>query len=164
MFKANPFDDIEVASDKMRTFIIELPKIDLSEASVDDMFSVWMYFLKNPELIPGEFLEKVPEVSEALEELKVMSADDELREEYENHMRAENDRINREANAKAEGLAKGKREAAIALLVEGLQVDMISRCTGLSIEDVDNLRKCCECSRIFSMGSVELKWCMCSLC
>jgi predicted transposase/invertase (TIGR01784 family) len=76
MFKANPFDDVEVASEKMRTFIIELPKIDLSEASVNDVFSVWMYFLKNPELIPGEFLEKVPEVNEALEELKVISADE----------------------------------------------------------------------------------------
>jgi predicted transposase/invertase (TIGR01784 family) len=156
MFKANPFDDVEVASEKMRTFIIELPKIDLKEASVNDVFLVWMYFLKKPELIPFEFLEKVPEVNEALEELKVMSADERMRQEYENHIRAENDRINREANAKAEGLvegeakgkaegeAKGKaekaRETAIAMLARGLEVDIVSQCTGLSVEDVDKLK------------------------
>jgi predicted transposase/invertase (TIGR01784 family) len=77
MFKANPFDDIEIASEKTRLFIIELPKIDNKKASLDDLFSVWMFFLKNPELIPEEFVEKVPEVHEALEELKVLSADDE---------------------------------------------------------------------------------------
>jgi predicted transposase/invertase (TIGR01784 family) len=144
MFKSNPFDDVEIASEKIRTFIIELPKIDLKEASVNDVFSVWMYFLKNPELIPGEFLEKVPEVNEALEELKVMSADKDVRREYANYRRAQDDRINRETNVKAagkaeglaEGKAEGKKETARSMLAEGISPEVVTRCTKLSIEEV----------------------------
>jgi predicted transposase/invertase (TIGR01784 family) len=64
--------------------------------------------------------------------------------EYANYRRAQDDRINRETNVKAAGKAEGEtkkaREAAVAMLAEGLQVDMISRCTGLSVEDVEKLK------------------------
>jgi hypothetical protein len=58
-------------SEKTRIFILELPKIDVKKATLNDMFSVWMYFLKNPELIPEEFVKRVPEVKEALEDKKL---------------------------------------------------------------------------------------------
>jgi predicted transposase/invertase (TIGR01784 family) len=121
MFKANPFDDIEIASEKTRVFIIELPKVNLKHASVNDMFSVWMYFLKNPELIPSEFLTKVPEVNEALEELKLLSANEEFRTQYRAHIKAQNDRISREANAEARGKEEGKQEGIALGKEEGKQ-------------------------------------------
>ena len=62
------------------------------------------------ELIPDEFIQKVPEVHEALEELKVMSMDDEFRAAYNAHIKAQNDRRSREANSRAEGKAEGKEE------------------------------------------------------
>jgi hypothetical protein len=37
----------------------------------------------------------------------------------------------------AEGEAKGKRETAIAMLSKGIQADIVSQCTGLSIEEVN---------------------------
>jgi predicted transposase/invertase (TIGR01784 family) len=156
MFKANPLDGIEIASEKTRIFIIELPKIDLRKASLNDMFSVWMYFLKNPELIPSEFITKVPEVNEALEELKLLSANEEFRIQYRAHIKAQNDRISREANAEARGRAegiaigeergeargelKGKREMAIGLLKSGVDVNIIAQTSGLSIEEIESLK------------------------
>jgi predicted transposase/invertase (TIGR01784 family) len=156
MFKANPLDGIEIASEKTRIFIIELPKIDLRKASLNDMFSVWMYFLKNPELIPEEFITKVPEVHEALEELKLLSANKEFRAEYNAHLKAQNDRRSREANAeargKAEGIAigeergeargklKGKRETALNAIKMGLSVEQAAQLTGLSLQEIEKLK------------------------
>jgi predicted transposase/invertase (TIGR01784 family) len=152
MFKANPFDDVEIASEKTRVFIIELPKINLKKASINDMFSVWMFFLKNPELIPDEFVTKVPEVHEALEELKVMSMNDEFRRAYNAHIKAENDRRSREANAEARGIAEGeargeargelknKRETALKLLGKGMDLEDVAEVTGLPIKEVESLK------------------------
>jgi hypothetical protein len=45
-------------------------------------------FLKNPELVPSEFLIKVPEVNETLNELKVMRADEYFKIQYDaRHLR-----------------------------------------------------------------------------
>jgi predicted transposase/invertase (TIGR01784 family) len=161
MFKGNSLDGIEVASEKTRIFIIELPKIDLKKAALSDMFSVWMYFLKNPELIPEEFVKKVPEVKEALEELKMLSLDEEFRASYNAHMKAQNDSRSRETSAKVEGIAIGKeegkvegiaigeergkiekaREAAQKMLKKGVALVDISEFTGLPIKEIESLRK-----------------------
>jgi predicted transposase/invertase (TIGR01784 family) len=141
MFKATPLDGIEVAGEKTRIFIIELPKVDLKKASINDMFSVWMFFLKNPELIPDEFITKIPEVQEALEELKVMSMNDEFRAAYNAHVKAQNDRRSREANAKAEGVAQEKKETALKLLSKGMETKDIAEVTGFSEQEIKNLRE-----------------------
>jgi predicted transposase/invertase (TIGR01784 family) len=110
-----------------------------------------MFFLKNPELIPDEFLQKVPEVHEALEELKVMSMNKEFRAAYNAHVKAQNDRRSREANARAEGEAKGiaigeergreeKRKMAVGLLQSGVDINIISRTSGLSVEEIKSLK------------------------
>jgi predicted transposase/invertase (TIGR01784 family) len=152
VFKANPLDSIEIASEKTRIFIIELPKIDLRKASLNDLFSVWMYFLKNPELIPEEFITKVPEVHEVLEELKLLSADKEFRAAYSAHLKAQNDRISRETNAEARGRAegiaigeaKGKKEKdgeiALGMLKKGNSIEDIADLTNLSIEEINFLK------------------------
>jgi predicted transposase/invertase (TIGR01784 family) len=148
MFKANHIDGIEIASEKTRIFVIELPKISLKHASVNDLFSVWMFFLKNPELIPDEFIKKVPEVHEALEELKVMSMDKEFRIQYNAHLKAQNDRRSREANAEEKGRTEGvaigaareKRELALRMLKKGSSIEDIADLTELSIEEIESLK------------------------
>jgi predicted transposase/invertase (TIGR01784 family) len=107
-----------------------------------------MYFLKNPELIPSEFLNKVPEVNEALEELKTMSLNKEFRAQYNAHIKAQNDRRSREANAKNEGIAIGEergerkrdREIALKMLKKGNSIEDIADLTGLSIEEINSLK------------------------
>ena len=144
MFKANHLDGIEIASEKTRIFVIELPKVDLRKATIKDMFSVWMFFLKNPELIPEEFIKEVPEVHEAFEELKVMSMNKEFRAAYNAHVKAQNDRRSREANAEARGREEGRmgrdREIALKMLKKSDSIDDIVDLTGLSIEEINSLK------------------------
>jgi predicted transposase/invertase (TIGR01784 family) len=107
MFKKTPLDEIDVASEKTRIFIIELPKVDLKQANIKDMFLIWMYFLKNPELIPEEFVTKVSEVKEAVDELKYLSGDKEFRLECRARVKRKNSITSRMTRAEQEGMEKG---------------------------------------------------------
>ena len=87
MYKDNGVDPIEIASEKMRQFIIELTKLEATpKRFLNDMFTVWMQFIRDPNSIPPEFL-NIPEVKEAMDELTHMSADPETRAEYDAKIR-----------------------------------------------------------------------------
>lgn len=125
MFKANGIDPIEVASEKMRKFIIELTKLDLTPKSfVSDMFSIWMQFIKDPASIPDEFL-SIPEINEAMKELQYVSHDKEAREEYNARQREIFDFNAAQTVAtkkgRAEGMEKGLAEGLEKGLAEGLE-------------------------------------------
>ena len=144
MYKANDLEPVEVASEKMRKFIIELTKIEMIPKSyVSDMFSIWMQFIKDPESIPPEFL-KIPEVKEAMDELQYVSQDKALRAEYEARLREISDFNAGIANARREEREKAKAEkieSAMRLLAMGLSVDQISKALGFSIEEVNEIKK-----------------------
>lgn len=159
MYKDNEKDPVEIATDKFRTFIIELEKIEFKHAHRADMFSVWMMFIKNPESIPQEFL-SIPEVKEAMDELTFLSHDKEFREEYEARQKLINDEYAALAIAEqlgekrgiekgiaegeAIGLEKGAtakaKETAINLLKIGLSIEQISQATGLSINELEDIQ------------------------
>ena len=44
------------------------------------------------------------------------------------------------AEGKAEGMTKGRAEIAQGLLKEGISIEVISKTTGLSIEEIERLR------------------------
>ena len=142
MYKDNGVDPIEIASEKMRQFIIELTKLEATpKRFVNNMFEVWIRFIRDPETIPAEFL-NIPEVKEAMDRLTYMSSDPEIRAEYKARIREMN-RIRAGQTVKyKEGLAKGANEKAIEvakkMLSMGLSVEQISEATGLP---PDNVRK-----------------------
>jgi predicted transposase/invertase (TIGR01784 family) len=92
-------------------------------------------------------------------ELRRLSSDRTARALYEAELRAENDRIADNASAMKEGVAKGiregiskgmmkgmmkginkgKMETALAMLIEGLPLSLIARCTGLTIDEIRKL-------------------------
>lgn len=149
MYKDNGVDPIEIASEKMRQFIIELTKLEvMPKRFLNDMFTVWMQFIKDPKSIPPEFL-KIAEVKEAMDELTYMSADPETRAEYDARIREMN-RIYASQTVKyKEGLAKGREEGerrkaietARNLLKMGLSAEQISQATGLSLDEIKELQK-----------------------
>ena len=74
MYKENGIDPIEIASEKMRQFIIELRKLDQTPSKIlNQEFKSWMKFILSPDKIDAEAL-KIPELKEAQEELMKMSA------------------------------------------------------------------------------------------
>jgi predicted transposase/invertase (TIGR01784 family) len=143
MYKASEKDPIEIATSKFRTFIIELSKIEFKSLHHADMFFVWMMFVKHPEMIPEEFL-SIPEVGEAMSELERLSRNKEFRAEYEARQRLINDERAAISVAKSDGLREGelnaRRETAINLLSMGMDVEQISKATGLPIPDIESLR------------------------
>ena len=144
MYKDNGVDPIEIASEKMRQFIIELTKLEATpKRFVNDMFEVWIRFIRDPETIPEEFL-NIPEVREAMDRLTYMSADPEIRAEYKARIREMNRiRAGQTTVKYKEGLVKGKAEGKIEvandLLKMGLSIEQISEVTELSIDDVRKL-------------------------
>lgn len=91
MYKDNGVDGVEIASEKLRHFVIELTKLEMTpKRFLNDMFTVWMRFIKDPASIPPEFL-NIPEVKEAMDELTVMSMDPKTRDEYNYRLKELND-------------------------------------------------------------------------
>ena len=88
------------------------------------------------------------EISKAMERLKYLSADDKIRAIADLRQRDLNDRISERNAAKAEDReeerAKAdaeKRESARKTLVDGLSIEMVSNYSGLSIEEINEIKK-----------------------
>jgi predicted transposase/invertase (TIGR01784 family) len=166
MFEPDGFDPAEVASDKFRTIIIELPKIKLDDTIIertDDMFYLWTAFIKDPGSIPESVSNRVKIIGEAMTELKKLKNDDNFIEEYWLHQKAIDDynsamslaiRRGREEGMEKgreegitvgmekgieKGMEKGKIETALAMLKESMPVGVIAKCTGLSPEEITRL-------------------------
>jgi predicted transposase/invertase (TIGR01784 family) len=148
MYKSNEKEAVEIVTEKYRTFIIELSKIEYKNIHRADMFSVWMMFIKHPEEIPEEFL-SIPEVGEAMEELNYLSQDDKFRGEYEARQKIINDEnsaitVAREkgiAEGKKEGIVEGKKETAVKLLCRRMSIEDIVEITGLRGEELRDCEK-----------------------
>jgi predicted transposase/invertase (TIGR01784 family) len=151
MFKKTPLDAPEIASDKSRIIVVELPKVEIRQASISDLFKVWVYFLRNPEKIPAEFL-TIPEVEEAMRELEYVSHDPEMRQAYNDYTKWQNDQINARSHAynkgrnegrnegRSEGRSEGMREAAVRMFSKGIDINDISEVTGLSSSEIEALK------------------------
>ena len=156
MFEQNKIDPIEVATDMQRIFIIELSKLEKYEAdNVGDMFKKWMEFLKDPLNVPDEYLED-KEMNEAMEYLKYLSQDDESRSDY-NYRQLQLSDVNSGMTehykkglreGKEEGLREGEKkgenkkaiEMAKKMLSDGMSMDIITKYSGLSIEEIEKLK------------------------
>lgn len=72
-------DEYQIITDKLRIFFVELQKFHPQHVDRKNMLDVWMAFLKNP---LNDDIQDVPEVREALDALKAISADENERETY----------------------------------------------------------------------------------
>lgn len=159
MFKATQYEPIEIASEKYRLLIVELPKLDDYEPeSVGQMFKPWMSFIKDPQHMPDEYL-KIKELQDAVEELNYLSHDSQTRADYVYRMKEINDVINAKSESYADGkeaglkegkeaglkegeeigVKKGAQEAALNALSLGLSIDMASKISGLTEEEIRRL-------------------------
>ena len=112
-------------------------------ADMHDLLTGWLSFLKNPVFMDESFLE-VPEVHDAMDTLKYMSADDDARAIADLRQRTINDKNSEITVARNEGLVEGElkkaRESAVNLLSIGLGIKQISAATGLPIFEIESLK------------------------
>ena len=140
----------EELTDTMELHFIEIPKLrKLKNAEeISDMLEAWITFIQSP---TSEVINKLEmtndEIKEAKEELLRLSADDKERERYEKRQESLLEQNSLLANAERKGIAKGIKEGAknkeleIAKnLLDILDDNTISEKTGLSLEEVRQLR------------------------
>ncbi|MDR3078482.1 MAG: Rpn family recombination-promoting nuclease/putative transposase [Rickettsiales bacterium] len=80
-------DPMKIGTRKSRIFILELPKISYSVENLSniekDPLQLWMTFIKKPEIISEDIISRIPEIGEAMAELKRLSSDRTARALYE---------------------------------------------------------------------------------
>ncbi|MDR1425732.1 MAG: Rpn family recombination-promoting nuclease/putative transposase [Rickettsiales bacterium] len=149
---ANDIDPMKVGTKKFRILMLELKKITYTIGNIKmehmDMLRLWMTFIKHPETIPEDIINQVPEIGEAMAELKKISGDKNFRIQYDAYLMAKNDRIADETTATRRGMEKGiekglkrgeegkAKKIALSMLKKGLSQNIVVECTGLSEEEV----------------------------
>lgn len=151
-YRFKEIDTHEKLTDVLEVHFIEIPKLP-KNLDATDMLVAWTEFLINPESEIVRSLEmNIEEIREAKDELVKMSNDSEQRQIYEMRAKILKDKISalNEAERKgiekgiSQGRAEGERNMAIQIaknLLDVLDNEMIAKKTGLTGEEVEDLRK-----------------------
>ena len=150
----------EELTDVMELHFIELKKMkDVNRVEeVKTKLEAWLYFINQPDSELVQELEKVEvEIKEAKAELVRLSGDRKERERYEKRRESRLNEVSALSYAEEKGIQKGieegvkqgleqgakQRNIEIAknLIQNGLDNELVSKSTGLSIEEVEELRK-----------------------
>lgn len=138
----------EVFYDKLKFIYIELPKFTKSEESLETHFDKWLFVLRHlsnlqnrPKALQDKVFEKLFEAAE------IARFSPSERDAYEDSLKYYRDLNNVVETAKQEGEAKGKEEGrnqrsieiALELKKNKVPTDIISKSTGLSIQEIEDL-------------------------
>ena len=133
----------EELTDVMELHFIEIPKLRKLENTEDisDMLEAWITFIESP---TSELIDKLEmssdEIKEAKEELLRLSGNDKERERYEKRFESLLEQNSLLANAEKKGENRKAIEIAKNLL-DILDDETISKKTGLSLEEIKEIRK-----------------------
>ena len=134
-------------TDYFELYIIELPKaIKEYERNKKDEVLQWMMFLENPEDAEvGKIMKENEDIKEAKNELERISQDEILRRQLLKAKIARMDAIQREKDARDDGIAEGERkekiEIAKNLLKKNIPIEIIIDVTGLTKEEIEKIKK-----------------------
>lgn len=136
--------DIEtnkVFYDKLKFIYLEMPKFNKTIDELDTQFDKWLYVIRNlnrldriPEKLRESIFERVFETAE------IAKFTPEQVRSYEDSLKYYRDLKNSLDTAKEEGRAEEKIETAKKALQSGLSVEVIAQITGLTKEEVEQLR------------------------
>ncbi len=129
--------------------LIELPKFKKTEQQLETVADKWLYFLKH-----ASELQAVPEViheqalKEAFEVVNRINWSQEEMNAYEERIKAWRDRAAEIESGYDKGLKKGLKEGrdvekisvAQKMLSEGVDLELVAKCTGLSEKELLELR------------------------
>jgi predicted transposase/invertase (TIGR01784 family) len=147
-FKMVEKDDFINYNDDIELIFIELPKFNKTLDNLQGIQEQWLYFIKNAgslEYIPKKLNKPIMKALEVVNEANFTEEELELqykRKEFISIQRlavlkAKNDGLKQGIQ---EGIEKGKEDIAISLF-DVLDIDIISKKTGLSIERLNQLKE-----------------------
>ena len=147
--------DEKTGEQKIRDFqfhFVELPKFNKTEKQLKTLTDKWIYFIKNADHlanIPG-VLKKEPEIEQAFEILEETNWSSKELEIYDYLWDRKQVAIGQQRFQYKKGLREGlkegelkaKKETARNLIKIGLSTQDIVAATGLSVKDINALKKC----------------------
>ena len=135
----------QYVTDDLEMHFIELPKFRKKNPDISSKLDQWLWLICGEEekiKMAKNENEKIKEAKSELEKLE-MSAED--RELYELRLKAIRDEINIRESGYTDGMKdgeeKGKKEIAKNMLKENMPIEVISKLTGLSQEEIKRLKK-----------------------
>ena len=156
-FKENKNDKWDVFTENKRIIIFELKKYKVDNENFKDILSGWVNFLQTPEILDNDIIKPDDEqLEKAIWKLEYMSKDDQERYLIDSFTDYERDYYNDTKTAKEEGLKEGKieglkegkiegeknkaTEIAKNMLKDNVDVNIISKYSGLSVEEINKLK------------------------
>jgi predicted transposase/invertase (TIGR01784 family) len=145
------FKDLELHTIELKKFISDKEEFSDLVLKIKNSLDLWVAFLTRHDLLKPDKLPKELDsssVKKALTVIEVMNFTEEEREAYEDHLkwlRIEANTLKKaeargKAEGKAEGEAKKSQEIAISMLAEGLDLNLISRVTKLTLKEINKLK------------------------
>jgi len=131
--------------DKLTFIYLEMPKFNKAAEELETKFDKWLYVLKNLhklDRIPEKFKEKI--FLKLFETAEIAKFSQQEYQEYEESLKYYRDIKNSLDTAKEEGIEVGERKKQIEIaktgFKEGLSVELILKLTGLTKEEIENLK------------------------
>jgi len=156
----NGRDKIQKFGKNKRIIILEIQKYKITDDNIKDLLTNWVNFLKTPECLENSEIIKKEEniqVEKALDKLEFMSKKNEEKYLVQSMLDFEQDHLNDKAYnrriGKEEGLKEGKEEGlkegeknksieiAKNMLKDNVDINVISKYSGLSIYEIKNLKE-----------------------
>ncbi|WP_026888175.1 Rpn family recombination-promoting nuclease/putative transposase [Clostridium beijerinckii] len=131
-------------TDVFEIHYLELPKLFDNNIQKDESEPLvqWMMFLQSRNKEAFEMLaEKNEKIKKAYNILEVISKDDNARAAYEAREAELHDQMTRLKSAREEGIKEERIKNAKNFLVMGLDVDMVAKGTGLSVDEVLKIKR-----------------------
>ena len=144
-------EDYEILTDHLRIIYLELNKYKITKDNIDDKLTKWVDFLTNPiDLEKSTFEDE--DIEKARKKLEFISSDDKERASLEAIKEGLFDQYSSFNIGKKEGIEeglkeglkegekKGKIEMARNMLKDNVDINIISKYSGLSIEEINKLK------------------------
>jgi len=136
--KLTDIETYKVFYDKLTFVYLEMPKFEKTLEELETRFDKWLYVLKNLERlhdIPEKFKDRIFRKLFAAAEIAKFTPEE--ARAYEDSLKVYRDLKNSIDTAREEG----KIEVALNMLSDGLAIESIVKYTGLTIEQIETLRK-----------------------
>ena len=130
----------KVFYDKLTFIYLELPKFTKTENELETLFEKWVFVLKNLSRLlerPAALQERV--FNRLFETASITRFTPKQLREYEDSVKAYRDIVNAVNTARKEGHEEEKIEIARKMKSDGLPDDIISKYTGLPIEEIQRV-------------------------
>jgi len=146
-FQKNKDDDYEILTDNIRIIYLELRKYLINSYNYNDKLTKWVDFLTNPIDLEKKTFED-EDIEKARKTLNYISTNDEERLIIDKIIEGRNDYYSAKNIAREEGREEGREqglkeksiEIAKNMLKDNVDINIISKYSGLSVEDINKLK------------------------